>query len=106
MEARWERHYVPFERRGRSVLATARVLLDVLVEQAPDKVTAMQLRGVTGFSEFKVRSYLGLLEFEGLVEAVAGAGTEPNCRRFRVCRCIGWGVTRRGRKFLCQAEST
>lgn len=94
MDTRWARHYRPFRERARSVQDTARVILELLAD-SPPQLTAKQIWQSTKYYENKTRHYLGLLEYEGLIEKESGA---PRAR-FDGCTYV-WRITEAGRSYL------
>jgi hypothetical protein len=100
MEQRWKHNYRPLTERKQSVQDTARAILTLLAN-SPERLTAQHLWQQTRFGELRTRSYLSLLEGEGLVDKIQGAARRHPCRR-RICGCQGWGITQLGREWLPQ----
>jgi hypothetical protein len=98
MEQRWKKNYRALGDRASSVRANVRMILLALTS-SPDRLTTQHLWLHTGFGELKTRSYLSLMEGEGLVDKVKGAAKRHPCRQ-RACRCYGWGITDAGRTWL------
>jgi hypothetical protein len=100
VEQRWKTNYRPLSERKPSVRASARTILLTLTS-SPDRLTTQHIWLHTAFGELKTRSYLSLLEGEGMVDKVKGAAKRHPCHR-RACACWGWGITDVGREWLAK----
>jgi hypothetical protein len=103
MERRWKENYRPLTERKQSVQDTAHIILTVLAD-SPERLTTLHIWRQAALGELRTRSYLNLLAYEGLVDKIKGTAKPHHCHQ-EVCRCYGWGITEKGKKWLAGGNS-